>query len=118
WGMVLGAKATAGPGTQFFITSCGDGWGDKCKRYLADGNAFEQLDLMVSKEIKVVAYKLTFRLDILNVLNKTNYGKFDTWGGGPGNPQNAWGGDNPNAGKPMGLTGPMRTVKLGVKVDF
>ena len=55
----------------------------------------------------------------LNLLNKANYGKYDTWGGGPSTPaQNKWGGDNANAGKPGGLTGPMRTVKVGMKVDF
>ncbi len=73
---------------------------------------------MLSKEMRLAGHKLTFRMDVLNLFNKTNYGKYETWGGGPGNPQNAWGGDNPNAGKPLGLSGPMRTVKFGMKLDF
>jgi len=119
WGILLSGKITAGPGTQFFVTSCAKGWGSGCERYIADGGAFEQVDLMLSKEVKLpVGQKLTVRLDILNLFNKANYGKYDTWGGGPGNPQNAWGGDNANAGKPLGLAGPMRTVKFGMKYEF
>lgn len=118
WGILLGGKVTAGPGTSFFVTSCAAGWGAGCQRYLVDGNAFEQFDLMLSKEMRLAGHKLTFRMDVLNLFNKTNYGKYETWGGGPGNPQNAWGGDNPNAGKPLGLSGPMRTVKFGMKLDF
>lgn len=119
WGILLSGKVTAGPGTQFFVTSCAKGWGSGCERYIADGGAFEQVDLMLSKDVKLpVGQKLTFRLDILNLFNKANYGKYDTWGGGPGNPQNAWGGDNANAGKPLGLSGPMRTVKFGMKYEF
>lgn len=121
WGVLLGAKVTAGPGTPFFVTSCAAGWGSGCQRYVVDGGTFEQVDLMLSKDAKLPALgqKVTFRMDILNLFNKANYGKYDTWGGGPSTPaQNVWGGDNANAGKPGGLTGPMRTVKVGMKVDF
>lgn len=119
WGIVLGSKLTFGSGTPFYVTSCAAGWGAGCQRFVVNGGSFEQVDLMLSKEIKVGGpYKVSFRLDILNLLNRANYGKYDNWGGGPGNPQNAWGGDNANAGKPGGLAGPMRTVKVGMKVDF
>ena len=58
------------------------------------------------------------RLDVLNVFNTTSYGGFDDWVGGPGNPQNALGGDNPNLGTPNGMAGPMRTFKIGLRYTF
>ena len=72
WGVLLGAKVTAGPGTPFFVTSCAAGWGDQCKRLLIDGGTFEQVDLMLSKDTKLPALgqKVTFRMDILNLFNK------------------------------------------------
>lgn len=119
FGITVGSKLTLGSGTPFFVTSCAAGFGAGCERYLVKGGTFEQVDLMLSKEFKLGgSYKFSLRMDVLNLFNKTNWGKYESWGGGPGNPQNAWGGDNPSAGKPLGLTGPMRTVKIGAKLDF
>jgi hypothetical protein len=121
WDITLGAKVSAGPGTEFWVTSCAAGWGSGCQRYTVPGGAFEQFDLMLSKKVALpmAGSAITFRMDILNLFNKANYGKYDTWGGGPSTPpKNQWGGDNANAGVPMGIVGPMRTVKVGMKIDF
>lgn len=119
-GITVGSKLTVGSGTPFFVTSCAAGWGAGCERYLVDGGSFEQVDLMLSREFKFWGnQKLTVRMDVLNLFNKANYGKYESWGGGPSTPpKNIWGGDNAGAGKALGLSGPMRTVKLGLKYDF
>jgi hypothetical protein len=57
-------------------------------------------------------------MDVLNLFNTINYGSYDDWGGGPGNPQNYLGGDNKNLGVPGGVSGPMRTVKFSARYAF
>ncbi len=83
-----------------------------------DSPAFTQFDLGVSNEIKFGTQSVTVRLDVLNLFNKTNYGGFDDWGGGPGNPQNAVGGDNANLGKPNSVRGDPRTMRLMLSYKF
>ncbi|MDO9073627.1 MAG: TonB-dependent receptor [Rubrivivax sp.] len=117
WGLTASAKLTWDDGMPRRITSCADGW-DKCKFVKGESTNFTQLDVGVSKEFAFASQAVTLRADILNVFNKTNYGGFDDWGGGPGNPQNWVGGDNPNLGKPNSIRGDTRTYRLVLGYKF
>ncbi len=117
WGLMVSGKLTLGSGLPYRITNCGAGW-DKCVSVAGDAGAFRQLDLGVSKDVTIKSGKLAFRLDVINLFNTANYGSYDDWGGGPGNPQNWVGGDNAHLGVPGGVSGPMRTVKLSMKYAF
>jgi hypothetical protein len=73
----------------------------------------------VARDVGVGFGKLNLRADVLNVFNTKNYGGADDWIGGPVNPpQNAYGGDNPNLGKPNSMRGPMRTIRLALGYKF
>lgn len=117
FGFIVSGKATWASGKPRRITSCAAGW-DKCVSVEGDAPAFTQFDLGVSNEIKFGTQSVTVRLDVLNLFNKTNYGGFDDWGGGPGNPQNAVGGDNANLGKPNSVRGDPRTMRLMLSYKF
>jgi hypothetical protein len=117
WGLTASAKLTWDDGLPRRITSCADGW-DKCKFVKGEATNFTQLDVGVGKEFAFAGQALTLRADILNVFNKTNYGGFDDWGGGPGNPQNAVGGDNANLGKPNSIRGDTRTYRVALGYKF
>lgn len=117
WGLMLSARLTVGSGLPYRITSCAAGW-DKCISVKGDGGPFRQLDIGISKDLAVGIGKFALRLDVINLLNTVNYGGYDSWGGGPGNPQNSVGGDNGHMGVAGGISGPMRTLKLGMKYSF
>ncbi len=117
WGVMLSGKLTLGSGLPYRITNCGAGW-DQCVSVKGDGGPFRQLDVGVSKDVKMGIGKFAFRMDVINLFNTVNYGNYDDWGGGPGNPQNWVGGDNAHLGVPGGISGPMRTVKLSTKYVF
>lgn len=117
WGLVLSGKATWASGKPRRFVSCAAGW-DKCVAVEGDAPDFMQVDLGISEEIKFASQSLTIRLDVLNAFGKTNYGGFDDWGGGPGNPQNYLGGDNPNLGKPNDIRGDPRTYRLMLSYKF
>ncbi len=118
WGLALSGKATWASGKPRRLTNCSAGF-DKCVSTEGDSPAFTQIDLGISEEIKFAGNQsFTVRLDVLNVFNKTNYGGFDDWVGGPGNPQNALGGDNANLGKPNSVRGDPRTMRLMLSYKF
>lgn len=110
WGIVASVKGTYGGKAQFMLNSCAVNPPAGCTHTATDANHFEQVDLMLAKEVQVAGTRLTLRADVLNVLNKVNYGKYNDWGG--------WGSADPNAGQPIALRGPMRTVKLGLTYKF
>ena len=117
YGILLSGKVTLGSGLPRRITNCAAGW-DKCVSVEGDGRAFRQVDVGVGKEFKVGSLgKFSFRMDVLNLFNTVNYTGFDDWGGGPGNPQNAVGGDNANLGTPNSAS-QMRTIKLSARYLF
>ncbi len=119
-GLMLSGKVTLGSGLPYRVTTCPVSW-DACVSGKGHGDMFQQVDLGLSQDIAVGYGKFTLRLDVLNVFNTANYGGYDDWGGGPGNPQNKYGGDNANVGKPVpwkGMAGPMRTLKLTAKYSF
>jgi len=117
WGMMLSGKLTLGSGLPYRITSCAAGW-DKCVSVKGDGGAFRQFDLGVSKDVSLANGKFALRIDIINLFNTVNYGGYDNWGGGPGNPQNSVGGDNGHLGVAGAVSGPMRTAKLSARYAF
>ena len=120
WGIALSAKATWASGLPRRITSCAAGW-DKCVYVKGDAQAFRQLDMGVSKAFKFGIHTVAIRADVLNLLNSTNYGGYDDWGGGPvapGNPANAVGGDNLNLGTPNSIRGDNRTLRVALSYKF
>jgi outer membrane receptor protein involved in Fe transport len=117
WGMSLSAKLTWDDGLPRRITSCAAGW-DKCISVKGDAPSFMQVDVSLGKDFGLWGQKITLRADVLNLFDKTNYGGFDDWGGGPGNPQNAVGGDNANLGKPNSTRGDTRTLRLMLGYKF
>jgi hypothetical protein len=113
WGFMLSGKLTLETDRPYRIIDCSKGF-SACVYQEGKVNSFRQLDLALSKDVRIGFGSFTARLDVLNVFNWVNYGGYDDWVGGPGNPQNPLGGDNPNFGKPTAMAGPMRTVKLTV----
>jgi len=117
WGIMMSGKLTWDSGLPRRITSCAAGW-DKCTYVEGNAPSFSQVDVSVSKAFSVGATSISLRGDVLNLFNTTNYGGFDDWGGGPGNPQNEVGGDNANLGKPNSIRGDTRTFRLALGVKF
>ena len=117
WGILLSGKVTLGSGKPYQITDCSAGW-SQCVFREGDGGSFKQLDMGISKDVAIYGGKFVVRGDVINLFNHKNYGYYDSWGGGPGNPQNYLGGDNSHLGVAGGMTGPMRTFKLTLKYVF
>ncbi len=117
WGIQFSAKATWASGQPRRIIDCSDGW-SSCVAVEGKSREFSQIDIGVAKELSFDIGKFSLRSDVLNLFNTKNYGGFDDWGGGPGNPQNYLGGDNPNLGKPNSMRGPMRTIRLALGYKF
>lgn len=117
WGLTLAGKLTWDDGLPRRITSCAAGW-NQCVSVKGDAPSFMQVDVSLSKALKIMEQNFSLRLDVLNLFDKTNYGGFDDWGGGPGNPQNAVGGDNANLGKPNSVRGDTRTYRLALGYKF
>ena len=117
WGTTLSGRLTLGSGLPYRITSCPMSW-DACKSFLGEPNWTRQFDLAVSKGFKVPGGELALRMDVINLFNTVNWNQYNDWGGGPGNPQNFTGGDNPDTGKKTGVSMPMRTVKLSLRYIF
>lgn len=117
WGMTLSGRATIGSGLPYRITSCPVSW-DACKSFKGEADWTKQIDLAVSKAFKVPGGEFSLRADVLNLFNTVNWNQYNDWGGGPGNPQNWTGGDNPDTGKRTGTGMPMRTFKLSARYTF
>lgn len=119
WGLLVSGKLTLGSGLPYRITDCSQGW-DQCVSRKGEANTFRQFDLGIGKEVAMGIGSMTFRADIINLFNTTNYGSYDDWGGGPGTPPNVnyLGGDNLHVGVPGAISGPMRQVKLSLRYKF
>jgi outer membrane receptor protein involved in Fe transport len=117
WGLKLSAKLTWDDGLPRRLTNCSTGFGN-CVSTEGDAPSFTQVDVSLAKEFAILSQKLTLRADVLNLFDKTNYGGFDDWVGGPGNPQNYLGGDNANLGKPNSVRGDTRTIRLALGYKF
>lgn len=117
FGFMIAGKATLGSGLPLQATDCSLGF-DQCVYRLFKTDHFRQFDLALSKDFDARIAHMNVRADVLNIFNTVNYGGYDTFGGGPGNPQNGLGGDNANYGVPNGMQGPMRTLKLTFSASF
>ncbi len=117
FGFLFAAKATLGSGLPYQATDCSRGFSD-CVYLLHRGDRFRQIDVALSKEFALRFTRFSVRVDALNIFNTVNYLGFDAFGGGPGNPQNELGGDNPNFGTPNSMAGPMRTFKVSFNARF
>ncbi|HJV94786.1 MAG TPA: TonB-dependent receptor, partial [Albitalea sp.] len=117
YGFLMSGKVTLGSGLPRRLTDCSKGF-DQCVSVKGDSTAFRQVDFGIAKDVAFGIGRFTLRADVLNLFNTVNYGGFDDWVGGPGNPQNYLGGDNANLGKPNSLAGPMRTLKLSMRYVF
>jgi outer membrane receptor protein involved in Fe transport len=117
WDIGISGKMTLGSGQPRRLTNCSQGF-SACVSTEANSNAFRQFDLSLTKNFKFAVGQLTVRADVLNLFNVANWGYYDDWVGGPGNPQNYLGGDNANLGAKTGVRGPMRTFKLGASYSF
>lgn len=111
WGLMLSGKLSLGSGLPRRTTDCQAGW-DKCVYLKEIGDPFRQLDLGIAKDVKVAEGTFRFRGDVLNVLNRANWGSYNDWVGAPGEPR------NPDLGKRTGLRGDMRTVRLTASYLF
>lgn len=126
WGLSLAVKATWASGMPRRLTDCTGGFDTNngqrgCISVEGDSPSFRQVDVGVSKEMKIVGNTFTIRANVLNVFNTVNYGGFDDWVGGmaaPGNPANRLGGDNLNLDKPNSIRGDTRTFRLMVSYSF
>ena len=117
WGLQVSGKVTLGSGLPYRIVDCSTGFSN-CVTLKGESNTFRQVDLGIAKDVTIGIGKFTLRADVLNLFNTVNYGGYDSFGGGPGNPQNYLGGDNPNLGVPGSISGPMRTLKLSMRYQF
>jgi outer membrane receptor protein involved in Fe transport len=122
WGLNLGAKAIWASGMPRQLTDCSRGFPTsttpgQCVYVEGDTPSFRQFDVSLAKAFTFGAHKLALRADVLNLFNSANYGGFDDWVGGPGT-ANAYGGDNPNLGKPNAIRGDPRTFRLRVSYAF
>jgi hypothetical protein len=117
WGLQLSAKYTWASGRPRQLTDCSDGF-SQCVYVEGQSRRFNQFDLGVGRDFGVGFGKINLRADVLNLFDTANYGGFDDWVGGPGNPQNQLGGNNPNLGKPNSMRGPMRTIRLALGYKF
>lgn len=116
FGITLSVKGTWASGKPRRIVSCAAGFSN-CITVEGDAPSFRQVDLSASKELAWGRNRFSLRFDVFNVFDTTNFGSFDDWGGGPvapGNPANAVGGDNLNLGKPLGVRGDPRTVRIAL----
>jgi len=111
YGIMLSGRLTLADGRPYRITDCSRGW-SQCVFQEGTTDSFSQFDLALAKELRAGPGSMTFRADVINVFNSVNYKGFNDWGGGPGNPRNYLGGDNPDLGKPTEMGGPMRTFKV------
>jgi hypothetical protein len=117
YGIAFSSKLTLGSGLPYRIIDCSTGFAN-CVSRKGEGGTFRQIDLGISKSVGVGFGKVVLRADIINLLNSVNYGGYDSFGGGPGNPQNYLGGDNRNLGVAGSVSGPTRTVKLSARYVF
>ncbi|MCH7342887.1 TonB-dependent receptor [Pelomonas sp. CA6] len=118
WGLGLSGKWTWDTGNPRRITNCAGGW-NQCMNVEGKAGNFSQFDLGLSKEFRIGPGALRVRADVLNLFNRTNWGYYDDWVGGPGTPpKNYLGGDNPNLGKANDIRGDMRTYKVTASYSF
>ena len=116
WGFTVSGKLTLATQAPRYITNCLDGPDfNNCAfdQYEPDATlGFKQFDVAVIKEWDTgSSVKLRVRADVLNLFDWVNYGGYDDWRGGPGDP-------NLNFGVPNSQSLPTRTFKLSFGLDW
>ncbi|MEK8032276.1 TonB-dependent receptor [Ideonella sp. DXS29W] len=111
WGIQVSAKAVWASGKPRQITDCRAGW-DQCVYVEGKSRDFSQFDLGLAKDWSVAFGKVNTRLDVLNLFDTKNYGGYNDWAGGQGEPL------NPDLGKPNSMRGPMRTLRVVLGYKF
>lgn len=102
YNLTLSGKLTYGSGLTYTAMSCDGG----CHWYPATQASTTQVDAGLAYKMPMGGTQvLTFRADVLNLFNQTNYSGYGRF---------PW---DWNSLKPSS-TGPMRTIKLGVKYAF
>lgn len=117
WDLTLSTKLTLSSPLEYEAVNCFDAESfDHCffQNFKPDRNiGFKQWDLALQKTFSGWSndFGVSVRADVLNVLNWENPSSFDTWRGGPGEP-------NVNHGIATGYYQPTRTFKLSVSVNW
>ena len=112
-GIEFSAKLTAESGRPYYGTNCFEKGFDNCKFDQITGTPYRTVDVALAKEFAVGgSSRIKIRADVLNLFNYVNHDGFDTWWGGPGDP-------NKNLGTPNdSITGPTRTFKLSLSYSW
>ena len=112
-GFEFSAKFTGETGRPYYGLNCFDKGFDNCRFDQITGTPYRTMDIALGKEFGLGgSNKIKLRADILNLFNSVNHNEFDTWHGGPGDP-------NLNLGKPNdSITGPTRTFKLSLAYSW
>lgn len=129
WGVMISGKFTYGSGLARRVVGCPFVGNNPCDianggavAVLGDSPAFKQLDLGIQKSFKAGPGSFMVRADVLNMFNWSNdLLEGNPWGGvgvAAGKPANSAGLDNLSADNPIGIRGPMRTVKLTASYAF
>ena len=104
YGFLLSGKLTWGSGLNYTYMDCSAGcawFHDKTQA------STTQLDAGVSKEFALPGKtRIVARVDVINLLNANNWGAYDRF---------PW---DSTYQQPTGMSGPMRTIKLGLKFLF
>jgi hypothetical protein len=98
-----------GPGLQVFRR--GAGRPPKEDFIIPNAFAYRTMDLRLEKDFKIGPGELGLIAEAFNIFDYENYGCFEGFTGGPGNP-------NPRFGEPNCLVEPGRRLQFGVRYGF
>ena len=114
-GIILSSKLVLATQAPRYGTNCVPGW-DRCieqAQYTPGGTlGYKRFDLAAEKKFEVWHdMKIRVRADVLNLFDWVNYGGYDDWFGGAGDPSQT-------LGMPNSQLLPTRTIKLTVGLDW
>ncbi len=117
WGTTISGKATyASPISKEGLNCSAIGFDDCFFDPYSPAGTFgvRQIDLAATKVFEVgKGVSVRVRADILNIFNTYNWTDYDTWHGGPTDPNANFGNRNG-----IGISTPTRTVKLSIGASF
>jgi hypothetical protein len=101
--LLLSGKLTWGSGMNYTAMTCAPAcaWGP------ATQDSTRQVDVGLSKDVAMPGNsKIVLRADVINLFNASNWGSYSRF---------PW---DATYQQPTGMSGPMRTIKLGMKYVF